>query len=1307
MPDFVLRTCTEFGEDGQVRKNADESDRTCLSFEEFRAADAYVLLGPPGAGKSKTFEQEAACLKACYVTARDFITFDDRPEWHNITLFIDGLDEKRAGSPDGRTPLDEIRKKLALLGRPRFRLSCREADWFGANDRDNLKAISCDGKIAVLRLDPLTDEDVHKILRDHLEADDPETFVREARRRGLETLLANPKMLEMLVEAVRGGEWPSTRKQTFDVACRTLLREHNQEHRVAQPVNVDISVQLDAAGRLCAVQLLTGGAGYALPSTESNYEYPGLEQVSGEDQEVLRYVLGTKLFVAPSEGRAAPVHRHVAEFLGGRYLAGLVENEMPVGRILALMTGDDGGIVSELRGLSAWLAANSKTSRTKIIEHDPIGTVLYGDVRDFSIDEKRKLIDGLYQESQKNPWFFGTLERRDSSFADLATPDMEPVFREVLTSQFREDTHQALVLCLVEALRHGPAIPELTDVVLGVVKDDSWRTRIRDAALATILHHSKTEQHIDDKLMALLADVYDGSVPDSDDQLLGQLLCALYPSKLSAAEILRYLRLPKRRDHFGMYKRFWTGHVVENSTNAQCTELLDILIARSDELSEKIRKDPTDTRNPIYHLPSNLLVRFLNDAQEEIAPGKLFSWLKVAAWNDLERRVPPDGAEGIRAWLSQHPETQKTMIAACVKDCRGKQRFDVCVGMMRHRLLFDATPPPGFGSWCLEQATSASDENAALWYIREVAHALDARWYDEGLTWEIVEERLATHPTLEKAVRECLSEREESKNRGKALREESAKETSKEQQEFRDHVKKSVAALRENRCPPSLLNDLAAAYFGDPINRNRLFDGETSTDRLHNLLGGDAVLVETVLVALRNSVNRSDVPSDAEIIRLSAGNWRHPLELPFLAGLEELSEPDNEPILNERQMRQAIAFYYNSGALPYYRGERPHWYRRLLALRPDVISDVLIKFVRSQLRSRKERFADARELTASKEHEVIARLVALSLLTLFPVRCTSSQLSLLNVLLIAALLHSEKEAKKAFEQLIERKLTFQSLNVTQRVYWLAAGLLSSPALYRETLVTLVSGYERRIRHLAEFLTAFPSTLLDRFGVQDLELLIRLVGVSYRPYPDYSPSREFSTDWARWGTSALVTGLINRLASLPSPDATQALESLSSDNALTPWRSRLRDAVFQQKVTRREASFQHHDIPTVLQTLDKRSPANAADLAALTTHILSDMAKQIRDGNTSPWRQYWNVDSHNRPQDQKPEDGCRDTLLLDLRRKLEPLGIHAQQEGYYTDDKRADMRVGIWQLQRAGGDQKKYSPGTVARDQGTVNCQIYP
>ena len=91
-------------------------------------------------------------------------------------------------------------------------------------------------------------------------------------------------------------------------------------------------------------------------------------------------------------------------------------------------------------------------------------------------------------------------------------------------------------------------------------------------------------------------------------------------------------------------------------------------------------------------------------------------------------------------------------------------------------------------------------------------------------------------------------------------------------------------------------------------------------------------------------------------------------------------------------------------------------------------------------------------------------------------------------------------------------------------------------------------------------------------------------------------------------------------------------------------------------------------------LDNRKPANAADLAALTFEYLREISRNILDGNTSDWHQYWNVDPHNRPQSPKPEAACRDALLSDFQIGMSQLGIDALKEGPYADDKRSDIRV---------------------------------
>ena len=146
----VTRICTELKADGQPSA----SDALPKTLAEYREVHAYVLLGDPGSGKTTAFRAESGALgdEALFITARDFRVRAAAPhELSGKTLFIDGLDEVRAGQSDARTPFDEIRRLLIQLGRPRFRISCREADWLGENDRQGLSHVAPDSSLAVLR----------------------------------------------------------------------------------------------------------------------------------------------------------------------------------------------------------------------------------------------------------------------------------------------------------------------------------------------------------------------------------------------------------------------------------------------------------------------------------------------------------------------------------------------------------------------------------------------------------------------------------------------------------------------------------------------------------------------------------------------------------------------------------------------------------------------------------------------------------------------------------------------------------------------------------------------------------------------------------------------------------------------------------------------------------------------------------------------------------------------------------------------------------------------------------------------------
>ena len=1277
----VQRTCTEIHKHG----SPDDSQGASRSFDEYVETEAYVLLGAPGGGKTEEFLRQAKLAGGCYVTARNFMTFPDRPEWHNTTLFIDGLDEARVRSGDGHTPLDEIRTKLDYLGCPRFRLSCRDADWFGANDVEHLTMVSPDGKIAVLRLDPLSGENIREILASYRHVEDTEEFLYSAHNNGVDPLLTNPKTLEMLAETVADGNWPETRTQTFELSCRrALLKEHNEQHRIALANGANTGSLMRIAGRLCAMQLLTGRRAFTMHGDATRTGDLGIEMVGGQDRHVLRQVLDSKLFAAPTdtdpgEGAAssiAPVHSQIAEFLAGRYLAGLVRDGLPTARILALMTGHDGFIVSDLRGLSAWLAAHSKPSRMEIIARDPLGTVLYGDVREFSSDEKQAVMDGLESEAKRNPWFAVAI-KSNSSLGDLVAPDMESTFHEVLCASSRDTARQAYVDIVFEMLVHGQPLPNLADVLLRVVQDSTWWPRIKHSAVTAFSRHRDDKVKALAELKAVLDDVYVERVSDPNDDLLGHLLITLYPGTLSASDVLDYLRVSKQPGRCPRYEYFWTGHLPKKSTCGQLARLLDGLAVRRDALLDELQQHA----RPVLFLrrmPLVILERFIELSTEPIEPDRLFDWLGVARWvGDWGNGTRGKPSARIEAWLNRRPELWKALFemslqrCAGVPECTDMTGFNRCMYMEKTRRLLGIHRSPDFGTWCLEQATATENRTAATWLMGQVAATVHSSSSNENLSRESVETRISDRTVLKNAFTERLSALEESDASREPLNVDVQYEEP-DQSEWRDAVTQNLAALRENRGDPAFLHRFAEAYFEEFAD----VVGDTPQDRLRSLLGNDKKLIDAVLDGFRGTIRRDDLPTDEELIRLGSQHRVHYLALPFMAGLEEIFQaaPDNDLPLDDARLRSAIAIHYDSRIPLRSRGqtgEPQDWFSRVLRSQPETVAGVLVRTARAMLGSGVDFAHHLHALAHSPDHAAVARLASLQLLSAFPVRCTERQLPSLDYLLHAARLHCESEP---FRRLTERKLSSRSMNMAQRVYWLAAGLLTWQGPYLDKLESYVAGNERRVRHLSRFIAQAgdrPHTSISKLDAPAITVLIRVIGASCRPHA-------LDRDPQTWTMSAAfrITDLINALAAIPSATVSRTLNDLAADERLRAWHPRLNDAAHRQNAIRREASFRHRDVEKVIEVLDMGKPANAAGLAALVLEFLREIGRTIRDGATSDWRQYWNTDSQKQPSTPKHEDLCRDTLLSDLRYRLEPLNIDAQPEGRYADDKRSDICVAL-------------------------------
>ena len=1107
-------------------------DRTCSRVQEdagegrplgcYAEHAAWVLLGAAGAGKTVAFQREAERTDACYVTARDFLALDE-PKWRTSTLFIDGLDEMRAGGHDGRTPLDGIRAKLDALGRPRFRLSCREADWFGASDRGHLAAVAADGEILELRLDPLSDEQIRDLLAAREDVACAEAFRRSAHDAGLSALLKTPQGIDLLVRAVASsGNWPDSRLDTFESACWQLAQEQNQEHLIAEEERFATEKLIDAAGRLCAICLLSNRMGFARKTPSHRAEYIPLRNL-GKPQKALAAALSTCLFTYADQC-ATPMHRQVAEFLAARHLARLIEKGLPPKRILALTTGPDGGIVSGLRGLCAWLAAHSDKVRLECIERDPLGAILYGDVKRFPTEQKRTLVENIKRQVERDSWYLSSRHELDVRWGDLATLDAEPIFRDILAPAGRDEASQMLAVSMLVAMCHGSPIPALRGLLLETARDETHGPQVREGAVAALAKQQGEE--VAEQLETLLRDVHTGKVSDPRDGLMGTLLSHLYPSHVPPREVTRYLREQKLPYFIGSYDFFFRCHIAKESTTDQIAELLDVMSRRAS--GEQSTSDWTEPADQAHQDLYDILTKELN--------------VRAAKGDSVARRL---------------------------------------VGRIQ-------SPPVDNADW------HAVVKNSANRQVR---------------------------------------------------------------QHWRSFLLERLADVR-NRCPADILDQFGRIYWGGLTG----VEGATPNERLRFVFDNEE-LREVVLQAIRDTPTRDDLPDFAD---LAVSNTRHPLGRPFLAALD-LMRSEAAPV-HEDRVRLALAFQFQTQ-------ERPAWYESMLATHPELVAGTLVDYCRIAFRHGLVPPGLSAFATPLRSAEV-AELAALDLLRLFPPRCKSEQLSILRHLLLASLDHCPHEKLAA---LVERKLSLRGLTAMQSVHWLCCGVTLNAAHYCKPLVDALTGRykHQRIQCVVDLMEGgvlrlgrLPASgavvLLQHLGERcPPTSLLSDVDSASRRYPISEPV------WAAARADTAVRKLLDHLASLPEPAATEVLEQLASNVALVRWSSELRHAKARQLDTRREAEFRAATVRQVLDTLSATRPANVADLAAIVTDRIAAIASRIRDGNTSGWRQYWNT-AGKKPVEPKYEELCRDRLLEDLR--LELPYVHAEPEGIYANDRRADIRV---------------------------------
>ncbi len=1267
---------TAFAELLPIQRTATLKDQghrdDCRTLELWRDLPAYVLLGEPGSGKTTVFKQEANAMgsAAIYLSTKDFITLDHELTFSGKTLFIDALDERRSDSGSTEGPLEAVRSKLQRLGKPKFRLSCREADWYFGGAKD-LAAVSPDGKVCELRLDYLAEADIKQLLEFWLsgDANDSASFIDTADRHNLRALLQSPLLLKLLVGAVSRNSWPSSRYDVFELACSEMVQEQNPVRRLAN-VSRQYNKEdlLDAAGLLFSVLLLSDSQRFTLDPLDHT---PGcvrlvdLPESLGISEDILRRVLNTKLFAAEGEQRCA-WHRTIAEYLGARSLAKKVTcSGLPINRVLALMSADDSCIVDPLRGLYGWLTVHCESERSMLIEVDPLGLVLYSDVRAFSVADKRRVLKSLRYEAEKFPWF-----RNDNwesrPFGALGTAELVKDFKQLLTSPERDIKHNAHLACVIDAILYGDALPELAPELFSIVLDATHTSRTRKESAATWLKCKGFERT---SALALLADIRAGKIVDDDDEICGKLLTELYPKSISAQEAIRNLHVEKAPNLIGRYHMFWAVEFVNRTTTEEITSALDSL---SEIISMPEVQTDSDEAYPktetIRTIAMQLLVKGLSTIGEVSTDEQIYRWLWIGRTEYSFSQRNQKEHSLISEWLTKHPHRMKSIYEYAINDYVARNTISRRPWEVEN-VLYSAQRPSDWFNWLLDKSQYWTDEELVKHCVMRATSFAINRANDFTITLTDLENWVVSNqsrwPNAGQWILEMsfmpLDSREGTNHRRNLK---IAKANILRREKRRSQILPLLPDVFNGTASPRLMADLATAY------RHPFADvrGETGLERVADWLGGSVEEAIQVINGLTLVLKTSELHSLSEVEALHKTGKHFCISSVALLAAELLFDRDPTvlDLWSENVIDSLVAYHLVDELAP-----NKSWFTALCNQRPEDVCRVYLPLAEASLSGADVQHTNV--LNVLRNTDVSERFLALVLprlvhaITSSP---TNDQLRIFNLCIVqVGMQHLSREQ---WRRILEERLADKSLSVELFIALHVACISFDPTYHLSMLRTLSVDNPEVALPIRSALND-QQCMSPEYIAEAPEVVSWVVELLAECAISSKDPNSHETDEPFGEGSRLIHSLTRQLASTSSHQAGEELLRLSELICMSPWSLHIDWCIGNQRKLARTSSFAAPNASEVANILLNRQPANAKDMALLLIDRMIWLAKRIRYEETNLLHLFWEPDGLN---DVKPkgENACRDILQSLLRERLLLSGVQIEKEAMAAGDRRADLQV---------------------------------
>ncbi|OPH37935.1 NACHT domain-containing protein [Moraxella equi] len=419
-----------------------------------------VVLAEPGAGKSDLLDSLA---KQSNVTRYKANIFAHSPHQENHTvLIIDGFDEL--------VKIDDsvVIKTLITIKQTsaeKIILSSRSSEWsnyYNTNCQDIFNE-----EPLLVYLEPFDEQEQAQLFSHYYPTYNAERFLIDSRKIELTPLLSNPLFLKLFAKSyVENNQNFENKYSAFKIAIEGLAKESNNAYRHS----LSIPKKIELAEDIFAKIMLSGAEGISITDDSSNNFYPHLTALNSDEN--INQLISTQFFIPENQEQHRPIHRIVAEYCAGSYLAKkltALQHPLSLNKILSIIVPNN-IVRDELRGLFAWIAilSNNHRIQEQFIDLDPYAILSNGDPSLLLSSSKIKLLNALKQLNQKDPYFRRSDVWRNFSVNDFFTEDLIDELKELLSEKHREGHLQRMLL---ELLIDSPINQKITNELKAIICD--------------------------------------------------------------------------------------------------------------------------------------------------------------------------------------------------------------------------------------------------------------------------------------------------------------------------------------------------------------------------------------------------------------------------------------------------------------------------------------------------------------------------------------------------------------------------------------------------------------------------------------------------------------------------------------------------------------------------------------------------------------------------------------------------------------------------------------------------------------------